>query len=163
MLPWWRKGCGPAWPVSLWHGRLPPSPSLRLTLDASEGTSGPSSRDRSREASSFARSFIPPVTKRAPRRSPVHEEFHLEHRMQPARPSCCQSRFPCDFSFLALPWHGPGARDLMVEGLLYRQPARPPPGELRGVVLVRRAPQFVLQDAPSLEVCIERDTDDRKF
>jgi transposase len=23
MLPWWRKGCGPAWPVSPWHGRLP--------------------------------------------------------------------------------------------------------------------------------------------
>jgi len=25
MRPWWRKGCGPVWPVSPWHGRLPPS------------------------------------------------------------------------------------------------------------------------------------------
>ena len=25
MLPWWKKGCGPAWPVSPWHGRFPPS------------------------------------------------------------------------------------------------------------------------------------------
>jgi len=25
LLPWWQKGYGPAWPVSPWHGRLPPS------------------------------------------------------------------------------------------------------------------------------------------
>jgi transposase len=25
VLPWWRKGCGPVWPASPWHGRLSPS------------------------------------------------------------------------------------------------------------------------------------------